>query len=231
MVASGRWASQGRLVGRRQDPMVQAHPRGPAEAVLRRRTAHLLREEQTEKRQGSPVCSTRNSATVRRSAGPRGARDAEASAGCHAAPSRRNGSVCRGCRGSAGLDRRSDPALDCVCRQRCCAWGVATARQSSFSQLKLSVIQAKELISDEPHVACNIVVNACQEYEELSGLATAKLERKEDGLDACASTDASKACANSLKIHIWPLLKSRASRQEKASACNRNGAASDEHFL
>ena len=36
--------------------------------------------------------------------------------------------------------------------------------------------------------------------------------------------------ANSLEIHDRSLLKSRASRQEKASACNRNCAATDEHF-
>ncbi len=37
--------------------------------------------------------------------------------------------------------------------------------------------------------------------------------------------------ANSLEIHDPRLLKSSASRQEKASACNRNCAATDEHFL
>jgi hypothetical protein len=33
------------------------------------------------------------------------------------------------------------------------------------------------------HVACESIVNACQEYEELSGLATAKQERKAQRLD------------------------------------------------
>jgi len=33
-----------------------------------------------------------------------------------------------------------------------------------------------------------------------------------------------------LRIHDALLLKSGASRQEKASACNRNGATADEHF-
>jgi hypothetical protein len=36
--------------------------------------------------------------------------------------------------------------------------------------------------------------------------------------------------ANSLEIHDGRLLKSSASRQEKASACNRNCATADEHF-
>jgi hypothetical protein len=56
-------------------------------------------------------------------------------------------------------------------------------QQSSFSQLKLSVIQAKDSSSMMSHVARESIVNACQEYEELSGLATAKQERKAQRLD------------------------------------------------
>ena len=75
--------------------------------------------------------------------------------------------------------------------------------QSSVSQLRLSVVQAKELIDDALHVVRESIVNACQEYEELGGLATAKLKRKEEGLEL-AHPPESGTCANSLAIHaVW----------------------------
>jgi hypothetical protein len=79
------------------------------------------------------------------------------------------------------------------------------------------------------HLACNVAVNAFQQYERFAGLATAKFERRCLIIRACTSTDVWN-CACSLKIYDTPLLKSSASRQEKASACNRNGAAPNEHF-
>ena len=51
--------------------------------------------------------------------------------------------------------------------------------QSSFSQLKLSENRRKHFSSPTtPHIACNVVVNAFQQYEWLARLATAKLERR-----------------------------------------------------
>jgi hypothetical protein len=38
--------------------------------------------------------------------------------------------------------------------------------------------QAKELVVDDRHVACKIINDACQEYEELSGFAMANVKRK-----------------------------------------------------
>ena len=102
-------------------------------------------------------------------------------------------------------------------------------QQSSFSQLKLSVIQAKDSSSMLSDIACESIVNACQEYEELGGLATAKLKRKEERLEL-AHPPVSETGANSLTIHAGWLLKSGASRQEKASRCNGNGAATDEYL-
>src|SRR5690349_15578523 len=78
-------------------------------------------------------------------------------------------------------------------------------------------------------IACESIVNACQEYEELGGLATAKQGRKAERLDL-AHPPMSETRANSLAIHTAHLLKSRASRQEKASGCNTNGAPANEHF-
>jgi hypothetical protein len=79
------------------------------------------------------------------------------------------------------------------------------------------------------HIACNVVVNAFQQYERLVNLATAKLERRWPKF-WLAHPPPGENGANSLEIHDRCLLKSSASRQEKASACNRNCAATDEHF-
>ncbi len=108
-------------------------------------------------------------------------------------------------------------------------WGVATAGQSSFSQLKLSENRRKHSSPTTLHVACNVAVNAFQQYEWFAGLATAKFERRCLIIRACTST-AAWNCACSLGICNTPLLKSSASRQEKTSACNRNGAPTYEHF-
>ena len=71
--------------------------------------------------------------------------------------------------------------------------------------------------------------NAFQQYEWLAGLAMAKLERR-CPIIGLAHPPLCDNGANSLEIHDRRLLKSSASRQEKASACNRNCATADEHF-
>jgi hypothetical protein len=109
------------------------------------------------------------------------------------------------------------------------ALGVATAGQSSFSQLKLSENRRKQSSPTTRHIACNVVVNAFQQYEWFAGFATAKFERRWLILEL-AHPPLQGNGANSLAIHKAHLLKSGASRQEKASACNRNGAATDKHF-
>jgi hypothetical protein len=60
-------------------------------------------------------------------------------------------------------------------------------------------------------------------------LGNGEVMAKTHDISTCTSTD-SWNVANSLEIHVGVLLKSGASRQEKASHCNRNGAATDEHF-
>jgi hypothetical protein len=79
------------------------------------------------------------------------------------------------------------------------------------------------------HVACTVVLNAFQQYEWFAGLAIANLERR-SSIFVLAHPPHCGNGAYSLGIHDRRLLKSRASRQEKASACNRNCAATDEHF-
>jgi hypothetical protein len=75
--------------------------------------------------------------------------------------------------------RRNWHRPQCVCRQRGCAREVATARQSSFSQLKLSENRRKHFPSPTTlPIAGNVIVNAFQQYERLARLATAKFERR-----------------------------------------------------
>jgi hypothetical protein len=90
--------------------------------------------------------------------------------------------------------------------------------------------QAKAISSQTtPHIGCNVAVNAFQQYEWLARLATAKLERRCPIL-GLAHPPLCDNGTNSLRIHEVRLLKLSASRQEKASACNRNCAAANEHF-
>jgi len=98
-----------------------------------------------------------------------------ADAGCHATPVAQ-GSACCGYR--ENRRRKKQARAHCVCEQRSCAWGVATAGQSSFSQLKLSVVQAKAIFISNVQVACKVVVNAFQQYERLPSLATANIWRR-----------------------------------------------------
>ena len=60
-------------------------------------------------------------------------------------------------------------------------------------------------------------------------MATANLGRRCTKLEL-AHPPQIESGANSLEIHNPRLLKSRASRQEKSSVCNGNGATSNEHF-
>jgi hypothetical protein len=173
-----------RLVCRSTSPGVQVRPcgsgrkRAPARsgpstplAWSRRRDEALL---------SAPLG---NSATVpAKTAGPQGERDARAGAGCLARAREDAGDRPAAIAVNAEPEK-GGPALDCVCGQRWCASGVATVQQSSVSQLRLSVVQAKDSSSRSSYVACENIVNACQEYEELSGLATAKLRRKRERLD------------------------------------------------
>jgi hypothetical protein len=99
-----------------------------------------------------------------------------ADAGCHAVPGGKKPFCC---------EYSEDRCIEnwhrpqCVCRQRGCARGVATAGQSSFSQLKLSENRRKHFSSRTTlHVACRVVVNASQQYEWLASLAMAKLWRR-----------------------------------------------------
>jgi len=133
------------------------------------------------------------------------------------------------CEYSEGSMQEDRHRPQCVCRQRG-ARGSRDCRAAKLLSTQIVRKQAKASSSRTTlHIACNAVVNAFQQYEWLACLATAKLERR------CAILELAHPPfrgigPNSLRIHDGWLLKSRASRQEKASACNRNCATADEHF-
>ena len=161
------------------EPGCSGAPRGSDRRCAPERNGSSTPRGSRQERQGSPAAPQRNSATnpanVGRTAGVE--RYSRRRRLPREGPVRHRGSACREC-GECGNPEMSGPALDCVCGQRWCVSGVATVQQSSVSQLRLSVIQAKDSSPMGSYVACENIVNACQEYEELSGLATAKLGRK-----------------------------------------------------
>lgn len=164
--------------------------------------------------------------TAHMAAGPRDARDAE----------------CR-CR----LPRNSTGAEDVCCRRYRWPsrkrWVDLTAfagsdgyareqRLRAVERLSTQIVDStwrKYIVSTAEQRDCNAVINACQEYEELPELATANLGRRCTKLELAHPPQFENG-ANSLEIHNSRLLKSGASRQEKASVCNGNGAAANEHF-
>src|SRR6266481_4985722 len=136
----------------------------------------LLRESGRRKSEALPSAppGTRSICPTSDAAEPRGAREAlcpwQVATRLRKARDRSAADTVRIDAGGTGIRPQ------CVCRQRGCAWGVATAWQSSFSQLRLSENRRKQFsFSTTRHVACNVVVNAFQQYERLVNLATAKL--------------------------------------------------------
>ena len=183
----------------------------------------------TEDRKSEALLSAplRSSATcpANNAAEPRGAREARCHAGCHAAPEGKR---------SFAADTVRSVAKNCIVLTACAGSEVRSGSRDcrAVKLLSTQIVrkQAKAISSRTTrHIACNVVVNAFQQYEWLARLATAKLERRRAIL-GLAHPPVCGNGANSLEIHDAALLKSRASRQEKASACNRNCAATDEHF-
>jgi hypothetical protein len=165
---------------------------------------------------------------VRRANAPnRGVRERlYADAGCHATPRAQRSISCEYSRSRC----RKTGTDYTACADSEVAWGSHDC--GAVELLSTQIVRKTGESNSSPttaHLACNVVVNAFQQYERFAGLATAKFERRCLINRACASTDVWN-CACSLKIYDTPLLKSSASRQEKASACNRNGAPPYEHF-
>ena len=157
---------------------VQNCPVARPDSALRRVMGLLLRESGRQKR---ARLSCRFHRDQRHPSGERGCRTAGCERGLMPAQvaTRLQEARDHSAANTVGPVRRNWHRPHCVCRQRGCARGVATAGQSSFSQLKLSENRRKHFSSPTTrHIACNVVVNAFQQYEWLARLATAKFERK-----------------------------------------------------
>ena len=120
-------------------------PRGPAGCGLRRVVGRLLRERQTRESEALLSAPRGNSATYPASEGCRTMgceRGRCASAGCHAAPANAGD---RSAADTVRINAGKTGPISLRLQTAMVRWGVATAGQSSFSQLKLSVIQAKAI--------------------------------------------------------------------------------------
>ena len=233
MVARSRWASPARLlVCRRTGLVVRKMPRGPAAYGRSARDGPSAPGERKTKERGSPVCSTRDQCpSVRRARLPnRGVRERpDAMAGCHAAPEGKK-SFCCEYREESMPEKLASTSM----RVQTARLRLGSRDCGAVKLLSTQIVrkQAKAIF----HLRQRGTLHATSSStlsNSTNGwltLATAKLERRWQILDACASTDDVETAANSLEIHDARLLKSGASRQEKASACNRNCAATDEHF-
>jgi hypothetical protein len=180
VVARGRWTSLARLLVCRHAGLVAfiISPWPGRIRPLRRVMGLLLRGSGDKRAKLSYLLHWGPAPSARRAMLPnRGVRERPcADAGCHAAPGDKKPFCCEY---SEGPVHRNWHRPQCVCRQRGCARGVATAGQSSFSQLKLSENRRKHFSSRTTlHVACRVAVNAFQQYEWLASLAMAKFWRR-----------------------------------------------------
>ena len=154
-------------------------PRGSAECDPSARDGAFCSGRAADEEQGSPVCSTRDQ---RHLSGERGCRTAGcerglyARAGCHAAPEGKGPYSCE-YRG----DRCGGTSIDLSACAAARLRSGSKRLRSSQASLNSNCQKTGESNFSSPttrHVACNVVVNAFQQYEGLVNLATAKLERR-----------------------------------------------------
>jgi hypothetical protein len=149
-----------------------------------------------------------------------------AGAGCHATPPAHGSPVADTARidagktGSASLRLRT--AMMRVGRRDCGAVKLLS------TQIVCST-RRKQFVSNEDASCLQGRRQRFPTVRTVAGLGNSEEPAKSANNRACTSTACCK-CPWTLGIRMVPLLKSGASRQEKASACNRNGAAADEHF-
>jgi len=135
---------------------------------------------------------------------------------------RRERSACRGS-SEAEAGRTGSTSLRCGQRR---ARGEARLRTvGTFSQLKLSENQAKatSFVSDGGALSMRSCRQRLPRVRSLTGLGNSEIWAKTGEISACASTAARKPAWTG-GMNVTALLKSGASRLEKASRCNGNGA-------
>jgi hypothetical protein len=171
----------------------------------------------------------RNSATslANNAAGPRGAREAVCGAGCHATPQAQEIGLLRMQRSQSRTNRD---------RPRCVAGSDVRGGRRDCGQSKPSLNsncrktrrkQFRFVAGSAAHC-----MRSCRQrlprVRSIAGLGNGEFRAKTGIICACASTADCKP-AWILEIDALVLLKSGASRQEKESRCNGNGALTEEH--
>ena len=175
----GQWArlligSCAHLVAFRNSPVVRPY------TALRCAMGLLLRESGRRKEQGSPVCSTRDQVHL---SDERGCR----TAGCERGfmpwqvatrlRKARNRSAADTVRIDAGKNWHTTSVRVQAARLRLGSRDCGGSQASLNSDCQKTG-ESNFSSSTTRHVACNVVVNAFQQYERLVNLATAKLERR-----------------------------------------------------
>ena len=204
-------------------------PRGPARSRTPTRGGSSGSAAGSTEERGSRVCSTAGPVTFCRLVRlpDHGVRERPTdAAGCHATPLAQ-GSACCGYK-----------------EKRCRKTGSASLRlRTAMVRVGSRDCEAVKLLSTQfvcstrrKHFVSNEVANCLQGRRQRfpTVRTAAELGNSEDVAkiadnSACAFTGGCKRLWTP-GIRMDSLLKSGASRQEKASACNWNGAASDEHF-
>lgn len=170
------------LVYRRKGPEDRWNdvPRGTAAVACRRVVGRLPGEANRRKERGSPVCSATEQCHKddNNAAEPRGAREAVCRCRLpHGSANARRLCLLRiqGGRTPGKIWHRSSMRVQAA-RLR---WGVATAWAVKLLSTQIVGKQAKAISSATArHIGCNAAVNAFQQYEGLTSLATAKFERR-----------------------------------------------------
>jgi hypothetical protein len=181
VVARGRWSSLMRPLVCGRTGLVAFHrlPRGPAECGPSARDGSSAPWERKTREQGSPVWSTGDQVHLVRERSCR-------TAGCERGrmplqvTTRLQEATDRSTANTGGRCQRKWHRPQCVCRQRGCACGSERLQGSRASLNSNCQKNRRKLFSSPttPHIACDVVVNAFQQYERLARLATAKLERR-----------------------------------------------------
>jgi hypothetical protein len=187
----------------------------------------LLREggRQESKALLSAPCGTVPLTTANESAEPRGAREA-----VHR---------CRLPRDSANArDRSAADTVKAIPKIGSASLRLQTAMLRRESRdcgaVKLLSTQIVRSTGESNHFrrTCKLLAGRRQRFPTVrtaGEVGNGEDEAKNSNFRACTSTGVCKP-PWTLRIRFTALLKSGASRQEKASACNRNGATADEHF-
>ena len=168
--------------------VVQRSPRDPAGfGSLARNGPSAPEEQKTERTRLSRLLHWGSAPSARRAnaAGPRGAREALCDIGCHAVPRARIPSAASTVRSNA----EESGIVLIACATVRLRSGVATARQSSFSQLKLSENRRKQFHFKRRAHCVQCRHQRFPTVRTVGEIGNGEVRAKMPDIRACASTD------------------------------------------